>query len=63
MITLLRDVGVRYFDPFKYICDEVKCKVISNERILQANGGHMSIFGGEYLIQIGGEELRSLLSK
>ena len=62
LITFLGDVGVKYFDPFKYFCDEAECKIVSDGKIFSADGGHMSIFGGEYLIQSGGEELRSVLS-
>jgi peptidoglycan/LPS O-acetylase OafA/YrhL len=62
LVPFLDSVGVRYFDPFKYFCDELECKIIENGKIFSADGFHMSIFGGEFLARVGGEDFRKLLS-
>lgn len=62
MIPLLDSLGVQHFDPFKYFCNEVECKIMADGKIFSADGGHMSVFGGEFLSIKGSDELRKLLS-
>ena len=54
--------GVTTFDPFKYLCDDKTCKVTDGTQIYYLDHEHFSIFGGQYLAKVAGDELRQLLS-
>ncbi len=58
----LNRIDVQYFDPFKYFCDDIECKITEDGKIFYADGRHMSSFGGEFLATKAGLELKKLLS-
>lgn len=62
LIPFLNREDIQYFDSFKYFCDEFECKIIEDGKIFSADGGHMSVFGGEFLAQKASFELKKLLS-
>jgi peptidoglycan/LPS O-acetylase OafA/YrhL len=53
---------VQTFDPFKYMCDGATCKVTDGVRIYYLDHEHFSIFGGQFLAKVAGDELKQLLS-
>jgi hypothetical protein len=59
----MNSLKIKYFDPFKYFCNEVECKTIESGKIFFADAGHLSIFGGDFLATKGNLELKKLLSK
>ncbi len=62
LIPFLNRMDVQYFDPFKYFCSEIECKITENGKIFYADVAHMSFFGGEFLATKGGLELKRLFS-
>jgi peptidoglycan/LPS O-acetylase OafA/YrhL len=62
MTPTISNIAIQYFDPFAYLCDSQKCRVIDGEKILYADVTHMSVFGGQYLANKGKNELLQLLS-
>ena len=60
--SLLAQKGIATFDPFKYMCDDKTCKVTDGTRIYYLDHEHFSIFGGQFLAKVAGDELKQLLS-
>lgn len=60
LIPKLQSENIKYFDPFPYFCDAVSCKIIDGNKILSADGGHLSIYGGEFLANQGRVELNKI---
>ena len=58
----LKSRKVTTFDPFKYLCDDKTCKITDGKHIYYLDHEHFSIFGGQYLAKVAGEELKQLLS-
>jgi peptidoglycan/LPS O-acetylase OafA/YrhL len=63
LLPLLASLGVPYFDPYKYLCNTAFCTVAEHGRILYADEGHLSPFGGEFLAQHGKNELDQLFRR
>ncbi len=59
---LLTQKGIATFDPFKYMCNDKTCKVTDGTRIYYLDHEHFSIFGGQFLAKVAGDELKQLLS-
>ena len=59
---VLAQKGIATFDPFKYMCDDKTCKVTDGTQIYYLDHEHFSIFGGQYLAKVAGDELKQLLS-
>ncbi|MFM8316622.1 MAG: acyltransferase family protein, partial [Deltaproteobacteria bacterium] len=62
MIPFLDSLNIRYFDPFKYFCNDTECKLTMDGEIFNVDTYHLSVFGGEFLLNRGSGELRNLLS-
>ena len=60
LLPLLTKLDIAYFDPFVHFCDDIECRIAVGTKIFSADGGHMSIFGGEYLAAKGKGDLDSL---
>jgi hypothetical protein len=58
----LTQKGISTFDPFKYMCNDKTCKVTDGKRIYYLDHEHFSIYGGQFLAKVAGEELKQLLS-
>ncbi len=54
--------GVTTFDPFKYMCNDKTCKVTDGTKIYYLDHEHFSIYGGQFLAKVAGNELKQLLS-
>jgi hypothetical protein len=63
LIPKLNSLGVNYFDPLSYFCDNSICKMIDGNKILTTDGSHMSFFGGEFLATHAHNEIESLFTK
>lgn len=63
MLPILEKMQVSFFDPFIYFCNETECKIINGEKILSLDGGHMSRYGTQFLVDYGKEKIDSLLLK
>jgi peptidoglycan/LPS O-acetylase OafA/YrhL len=59
---LLSQKGIVTFDPFNYMCDDKTCKITDGTRIYYLDHEHFSIFGGQFLAKVAGNELKQLLS-
>ncbi|MEY4584370.1 MAG: hypothetical protein RJB10_867 [Pseudomonadota bacterium] len=59
---ILTQKGISTFDPFKYMCNDKTCKVTDGKRIYYLDHEHFSIYGGQFLAKVAGEELKQLLS-
>jgi peptidoglycan/LPS O-acetylase OafA/YrhL len=59
---LLAQKGITTFDPFKYMCDDKTCKVTDGTQIYYLDHEHFSIFGGQFLAKVAGDELKQLLT-
>lgn len=53
---------ISFFDPWKYICDEEKCKVMDGDNILYVDSSHLSINGGAYLANSASTELMTFFN-
>lgn len=49
LLPLLSGRGLAVYDPFVDFCDGAECKIFDGKRLYVADGGHMSIHGGEFL--------------
>jgi peptidoglycan/LPS O-acetylase OafA/YrhL len=61
--SYLASKGIATFDPFKYMCDDKTCKVTDGTKIYYLDHEHFSIFGGQFLAKVAGDELKQLLAK
>ncbi len=61
-VTLLDQLKVDFFDPYKYMCDEANCKVTDGTRIYYVDHEHFSEFGGRFLADAAKDDLRVLLN-
>jgi peptidoglycan/LPS O-acetylase OafA/YrhL len=59
----LKSKNIATFDPFKYLCDEARCKVTDGVRIYYVDHEHFSIFGGQFLAEAAKDDLQKLLAK
>jgi SGNH domain (fused to AT3 domains) len=59
---VLAQKGITTFDPFKYMCDDKTCKVTDGTQIYYLDHEHFSIYGGQFLAKVAGDELKQLLS-
>ncbi len=62
LVDFINGLGIQYFDPFKYFCDNLQCKIMENGKIFYADDRHLSVFGGEFLSTKASSELRKLFS-
>jgi peptidoglycan/LPS O-acetylase OafA/YrhL len=63
MLPLLTRLNVPWFDPYKYLCNTAFCTVAENGKILYADEGHLSTFGGEFLARHGKNDLDQLFRR
>jgi len=61
LLPMLKKLQVPIFDPFIYFCDDVQCRIINGQKILSLDGGHMSRYGTEFLIEHGKSAIDTLL--
>lgn len=61
MLPILEKMQVSFFDPFIYFCNETECKIIDGKKILSLDGGHMSRYGTQFLVDYGKEKIDALL--
>lgn len=61
LLPAMARLAVATFDPFEFFCNDSECKIAENARIFSADGGHLSVFGGEYLADKGHDVLRHIL--
>jgi SGNH domain (fused to AT3 domains) len=61
-VDVLAPKGIATFDPFKYMCDDKTCKVTDGTQIYYLDHEHFSIFGGQFLAKVAGDELKQLLT-
>jgi hypothetical protein len=61
LLPLLEKLQVPIFDPFTYFCDDLQCRIINGQKILSLDGGHMSRYGTEFLIEHGKSAIDTLL--
>ena len=61
ILPILEKMQVPVFDPFVYFCNEVECKIIDGEKILSLDGGHMSRYGTQFLVEHGKLAIDALL--
>ena len=60
--SYLSTKGITVFDPFKYMCDEINCKITDGTRIYYVDHEHFSIFGGQFLADVAKLDLHQLLN-
>ena len=60
-VSLLGQLNVDFFDPFKYMCDKATCQISDGIRIYYLDHEHFSVFGGQFLADTAKEDLRTLL--
>lgn len=61
ILPILEKMQVPIFDPFVYFCNETECKIINGEKILSLDGGHMSRYGTQFLVEHGKPAIDILL--
>jgi hypothetical protein len=61
ILPILEKMQVSIFDPFIYFCNETECKIIDGEKILSLDGGHMSRYGTQFLVDHGKSAIDALL--
>lgn len=61
VLPILEKMRVPIFDPFVYFCNETQCKIKDGEKILSLDGGHMSRYGTQYLVEHGKPAIDTLL--
>ena len=57
----LKSKNIETFDPFKYMCDAISCKVTDGTLIYYVDHEHFSIFGGQFLAEAAKDDLKNLL--
>jgi hypothetical protein len=61
ILPILAKMQVPIFDPFVYFCNATECKIIDGEKILSLDGGHMSRYGTQFLVEHGKPAIDALL--
>jgi hypothetical protein len=61
-VAWLNALHVEFFDPERYLCNEMACKVTDGPRILYLDHEHFSEFGGPYLANQAQKDLQLILS-
>jgi SGNH domain (fused to AT3 domains) len=62
-LDVLKNKNIAIFDPFKYMCDGLSCKVTDGTRIYYLDHEHFSLFGGQFLADVAKDDLKRLLKK
>ena len=57
----LKSKNIETFDPFKYMCDAISCKVTDGTSIYYVDHEHFSVFGGQFLAEVAKDDLKKLL--
>ena len=57
----LKSKNIETFDPFKYMCDAISCKVTDGTSIYYVDHEHFSVFGGQFLAEVAKNDLKKLL--
>ena len=61
MLPILEKKQIPIFDPFVYFCNQTECKIMDGEKILSLDGGHMSRYGTQFLVEYGKPKIDTLL--
>lgn len=61
VLPILEKLHVPIFDPFVYFCNETQCIIMDGEKILSLDGGHMSRYGTDFLVEYGKPAIDILL--
>ena len=61
-VAWLNALHVEFFDPVRYLCNEMACKVTDGPRILYLDHEHLSEFGGPYLAKQAQKDLQIILN-
>ena len=61
-VAWLNALHVEFFDPERYLCNEMACKVTDGPRILYLDHEHFSEFGGPYLANQAQKDLQIILN-